>query len=187
MTRLSKFIQSPFAFKLLLAEAFLRLSVVSVLIHVAPRSYCLNRFREKLEQKVPVRLKSDCDDNNERSGYGPEGPPASNRNQRVFHRAGEPVEVLDDRANAAHAEDICKAVVLAARYVPGTTCLVQSITGRAMLRRAGCVAELKIGVLKDSSDFQAHAWLENHRSVLLGGEVARYTRLVTIFQVRPKP
>jgi hypothetical protein len=187
MSRLSKFIRSSFAFKLLLAEAFLRLSVVSVLIRVAPRSYCLNRLRGNSEQQVPVRLTFNCDDNDERSGYGPEGPPANNRNGRVFQRAGDPVEALDDRANAAHAEDICKAVVIAARYVPGTTCLVQSITGRAMLRRAGCVAELKIGVSKDSSDFQAHAWLENHDSVLLGGEVAQYTRLGKLPQVSPKP
>lgn len=158
MLRLSKFIQSPFAFKLLLAGAFLRLSAVSVLIHVAPRSYCLNRLRRHSEQQAPSQSKSECD-------------------ERVLQPACDPVEGPADRANAARVQEICRAVVIAARYVPGATCLVQSITGHAILRHAGCVAELKIGVRKDSSDFHAHVWLENEDSILLGGEIAGYTQL----------
>ncbi len=139
MLRLSKFIQSPLAFKLLLAEAFLRLFAVSVLIHVAPRSYCLNRLRRNSEQQAPGRLSAGCDDDNERSGHGPSGRlRTSSRNGRVLQRAGDPVAALADRTDAARAQDICKAVAIAARYVPGATCLVQSITGCAMLRRAGC-------------------------------------------------
>jgi Transglutaminase-like superfamily len=158
MLRLSKFIQSPLTFKLLLAEAFLRLSAVSVLIHLAPRRYILNRFRRNSERQAPRRLEPQFD-------------------ERVTQPAGDPVAALADRTDAARAQDICKAVTIAARYVPGATCLVQSITGCAMLRRAGCRAKLKIGVRKDSSDFHAHAWLENENSILLGGEVAQYTRL----------
>jgi hypothetical protein len=167
MLRLNRFIQSPFAFKLLLAETFLRLSAVSVLIHVAPLSYCLNGLRKVSEQQVHGRLKSECD-------------------ERVLQPACGLVEVPTDRTNTARVQDICKAVVIAARYVPGATCLVQSITGSTMLRHAGCVAELKIGVWKDSSDFHAHAWLEKESSILLGGETAEYTQLSTPSHMSPK-
>jgi hypothetical protein len=86
-------------------------------------------------------------------------------------------------SNPVLTNDICRAIVTAAHYVPGATCLVQCITGRAMLRRAGCAAEVKIGVLKDSSDLQAHAWLESEGSVLIGGPVAQYTRLAPTSQL----
>jgi len=56
-----------------------------------------------------------------------------------------------------------------------------------MLRRVGCVAQIKIGVLKDSSDFHAHAWLENEDSVLLGGEIKQYTQLGNLPHATPKP
>ena len=188
MLRLSRFIQSPLAFKLLLAEAFLRLSGVSILIHVVPRRYWLNQLERNSEQQVPRRLESGSDDNDERSGRRPIRPlHATNRNESVSQRTVDPVGVFNDRTNAARAQDICKAIVIAARYVPGSTCLVQSITGRAMLRRTGCVTELKIGVLKDSSDFHAHAWLENEDSVLLGGEITQYTQLATLSPITPKP
>ena len=188
MLRLSRFIQSPLSFKLLLAEAFLRLSGVSILIHVVPRRYCLNRLVRSSEQHVPRHLESGSDDNDEHSGRKPIRPlHASNHNESMSQRCVDSVGTFEDRTSAARAQDICKAVVIAARYVPGSTCLVQSITGRAMLRRAGCVTELKIGVLKNSSDFHAHAWLENEDSVLLGGEIAQYTQLATLSPIPKKP
>ena len=87
------------------------------------------------------------------------------------------MQLPDRLPNAVLIQDICHTVVTAARYVPGANCLAQSITGRAMLRRAGCVAEIRIGVLKNLSELQAHAWLESGGSVLIGGPVTRYTHL----------
>ena len=97
----------------------------------------------------------------------------------------EPVRLPDP----LFTKDVCRAIVTAAHYVPGTTCLVQCITGRDMLFRAGCKTDIKIGVLKDSSHFQAHAWLESEGSVLFGGEVSPYTTLEldTISPLTPKP
>jgi len=62
---------------------------------------------------------------------------------------------------------ICKAVVIAAKYVPGATCLIRCLVARGMLARYGFTAQIRIGVLKDSSTLQANAWLENNGSILV--------------------
>lgn len=77
---------------------------------------------------------------------------------------------LDDK----RISEICRAVVIAARYVPGASCLVQGIVGRSMLQRAGCAAQLHLGVSKNASGFNAHAWLEFRGEALLGGTVTQY-------------
>jgi len=79
--------------------------------------------------------------------------------------------------NMPSIEDICKAVVIAAEYVPGATCLVRCLVARDMLARYGFTAQIRIGVLKDSSNFQAHAWLEKNGSILVGGDVGQYAQL----------
>ena len=185
MSRLSRFIRLSFAFKLLLAEAFLRLSAISILLHAAPRSYRLNRLRNSKEQ-APGWSKFGYDDSDERSGRSPRPLSANSRNEGAFQRTVSPAKVSHGCTNTAQARDICKAVVIAARYVPGSTCLVQCLTGRAMMRRVACVAEIKIGVLKDSSNFHAHAWLQNEDSVLLGGEIKQYTELGNLPHATPK-
>ena len=73
--------------------------------------------------------------------------------------------------------DICKAVVIAAKYVPGATCLVRCLVARGMLARYGFTAQIRIGVLKDSSTLQAHAWLEKNGSILVGGDIGQYAQL----------
>lgn len=143
MRRLIKFVRSPFPFKMLLAEAFVRLFAVSVLLRVTPGSRVSRYWTARIQ--APRR---------------PPGP--------------------------VMTQDICRAIVTAARYVPGAMCLVQCVVGRAMLRRAGCAAEIEIGILKNSSDLQAHAWLESKGSVLIGGPVAHYTRLSGTSQIARK-
>jgi hypothetical protein len=177
MSRFSKLIRLPLTFKLLLAEAFLHLSAISILIRAAPRSYRLNGLGSNLEdEQAPGRLTFGNDDGDKRSGRRHTAPLyANSRNEAYGH------------TNPAGARDICEAIVIAARYVPGATCLVQCLTGRAMLRSVGCFAEIKIGVLKDSSDFHAHAWLENEDSVLLGGEITQYTQFGEPCAGNPKP
>jgi hypothetical protein len=134
MRRLRKLLRAPFGFKMLLAEAFLRLLAVSVLLRATPRT----RF---------------------------------NPNRRDDARVSPTVP------DSPSIEVVCKAVVIAADYVPGATCLVRCIAARAMLARYGFVARIRIGVLRDSSHFPAHAWLEKEGSVLLGGDITQYVQL----------
>ena len=74
-------------------------------------------------------------------------------------------------------EEICRTVEIAARFVPGATCLVKAQAGSAMLNRFGYAAEIKIGVLKQSSDLKAHAWVECDGRVVSGESGNQYTEL----------
>lgn len=81
-------------------------------------------------------------------------------------------------------ERIVWAVRVATRRLPGTTCLVQAMTGHVLLRRRGIPASVRIGVTKDRVEgFQAHAWLESEGEVLIGGSdrsVGRYEPLAVL-------
>jgi hypothetical protein len=84
------------------------------------------------------------------------------------HRVSPP------RPAAPSSEEICRAVDIAARFVPGATCLVKAQAGSAMLNRFGYPAEIKIGVWKKSSNLEAHAWVECDGLVILGATENRY-------------
>src|SRR5215831_2394824 len=63
------------------------------------------------------------------------------------------------RADAADAEPLVTAVERAGRYVPGGTCLAQSLALARMLRSRGIPAQVRVGV-RTSAGFDAHAWVE---------------------------
>src|SRR5438128_5621288 len=72
-------------------------------------------------------------------------------------------------------DQVCSAITIAARYVPGATCLVQALVGRDVLHGVGESAEIRLGVAKnDAAIFEAHAWLEGEGRVLLGGSATQY-------------
>jgi transglutaminase superfamily protein len=136
LDRLPRFLNYPLRFQLLVAEAFLRLMLVSLLMRLLPSSRVCRTWTDQ----KPVRRSQ---------------PPARS------------------------AEQICQAVTTAARYVPGATCLPQSVVGRAMLLRAGYPAEIRLGVAKIPPGFEAHAWVYSDGLVMLGGSVTQYTELPT--------
>ena len=80
-------------------------------------------------------------------------------------------------AEGPSAEAAGRRVVWAVRQATaacplGRTCLTEALTAGALLRRAGCLASLRYGVAFDSSGrdlLTAHAWLERHGRVLIGG------------------
>lgn len=78
---------------------------------------------------------------------------------------------------AVSPDRIAWAVVVASRYVPRATCLTQALATQLLLKKAGVLALLRIGVAKDAKGvFQAHAWVENRGKVLIGGcDLANYT------------
>jgi hypothetical protein len=77
---------------------------------------------------------------------------------------------------------IAWAVQVVSRYIPGATCLVQALTGAALLQHAGLPASLHIGVAKQSGEhFDAHAWVECRGEVVIGASgVVHYTRLLSV-------
>lgn len=86
------------------------------------------------------------------------------------------------RDNSPSPARIVRAVRSVARFVPGSTCLVQAIAVQALLFRHGYRPILTIGVTKSACDqFTAHAWVACEREVLIGGrEAANYTALLNL-------
>lgn len=85
------------------------------------------------------------------------------------------------RAAGLPPERVAWAVVSASLVVPAATCLVQALAAQLLLGRRGCATQLRIGVARgDAGQIEAHAWLENDGTIVIGGpaqHVARYTVL----------
>jgi hypothetical protein len=78
------------------------------------------------------------------------------------------------------SEEICRAVEVAGRLVPGATCLVKAHVASAMLNRFGYASEIKIGVSKQSSDLSAHAWLECDGRIVMGNSASQFVEFPNI-------
>jgi hypothetical protein len=86
---------------------------------------------------------------------------------------------LPSRQKLQTAGRIAWAVAVAARYIPGSKCLVQAIAGRNLLARYGFPADIHIGVAKDSRNWlSAHAWVEVEGKTVIGGDTATYAPLL---------
>jgi hypothetical protein len=70
--------------------------------------------------------------------------------------------------DAAAIRERVAAIARAGRYVPGGTCLAQSLALAWMLRRNGVAAVVRIGV-KTADGFDAHAWVESDGVALTEG------------------
>ena len=60
-------------------------------------------------------------------------------------------------------DEICDRVTAldrASRYIPGGTCLPQSLALAWLLRRRGIPVSVRIGTRNDNGRFEAHAWVE---------------------------
>jgi hypothetical protein len=82
--------------------------------------------------------------------------------------------------------DVAAAVDRAGRYVPGATCLPQSVALAWLLRRRGIDARVCIGARTDNGRFDAHAWVEE-AGVAINHAPPGYTALLTSSPPRPAP
>ncbi|MEE4238147.1 MAG: lasso peptide biosynthesis B2 protein [Anderseniella sp.] len=74
---------------------------------------------------------------------------------------------LDETSPSENASRIARLVGIAGYHGPyRATCLRQSLALWLLLRRRGIPAELRIGVRKETGDFDAHAWVD-HEGVAL--------------------
>ena len=74
---------------------------------------------------------------------------------------------------------IAWAVTVAARYIPGSKCLVQALAGRKLLATYGILSAIHIGVAKDSKNWlNAHAWVEAEGKTVIGGDISSYAPLI---------
>ena len=61
------------------------------------------------------------------------------------------------------------AITAASRWIPKATCLTQALAAQCLLKRNGHPAVLRLGVLKEGDRLAAHAWLESHGRIVIGG------------------
>jgi hypothetical protein len=83
-------------------------------------------------------------------------------------------------SDQASVDRVVWAVTVASRYVPKATCLTQALATQVLLARRGHSVHLRIGVAHiETGEFQAHAWVECHGRVVIGGADApvRFTPL----------
>jgi len=74
------------------------------------------------------------------------------------------------------ARRIARVVGIAARRTPWpTTCLRQALLLHHLLARRGITSDLRIGVRSGADGFAAHAWVERHGAVLIGGDESAHT------------
>jgi len=72
------------------------------------------------------------------------------------------------------------AARVAARRVPGTTCLSSALALQCLLSANAHASELHIGVTRDNGTFTAHAWVEREGRILIGEDERRaYTKLMS--------
>lgn len=71
-------------------------------------------------------------------------------------------------------------IVAASRYVPRATCLVQALAGYILFSKYGYSTSIKIGVLNENGEFEAHAWLEHGEKVVLGESEKNFTTILGI-------
>lgn len=62
------------------------------------------------------------------------------------------------------------------------TCLVRALAAFRVLRRRGCRASLFLGVRKNPSDMEAHAWLSHGSRVITGGVQATGFSALVLFK-----
>ncbi len=89
-------------------------------------------------------------------------------------QGSHPARAIQDADIFAHR--IARVVGIAARRTPWrTTCLRQALLLHHLLARRGIASDLRIGVRTAADGFAAHAWVERHGAVLIGGDESAHT------------
>ena len=91
--------------------------------------------------------------------------------------------LVSDRLAAIPVGRLAWAVSVAARCIPGASCLTQALTLQWLLLRAGKSGIVRVGVAKDGRrGIEAHAWVEHGDKVILGGDEdpGRFTTILAL-------
>lgn len=71
-------------------------------------------------------------------------------------------------------------IMVASRFVPRATCLVQALAGHIIFSKYGYNTVIKIGVLTENGEFEAHSWLEHDEKVVLGESEKNFRTILGI-------
>ncbi len=102
--------------------------------------------------------------------------------RRLLARMVPPTSELQ-KVDQVPIDQVIWAVTVASRYVPAATCLARAMAMQVLLSHRGHPASLRIGVARsEAGEFQAHAWVECQRRVVIGDTEAlsRFTLLPSL-------
>lgn len=88
---------------------------------------------------------------------------------------------ISTEENKIHSVQIGKliwAVEVMSAYTPRATCLTRALAAQILLARYNYSSNIKIGVSKNESGFEAHAWLEADDKIILGESEINYTPIL---------
>ncbi|MDH3282140.1 MAG: lasso peptide biosynthesis B2 protein [Gammaproteobacteria bacterium] len=87
-----------------------------------------------------------------------------------------------DPVTHAEASRYHRAMYRAARWLSPATCMDQSVALWAMLKRRGYAANVRLGVRRNDTTLEAHAWVESAGRVIFDCDPnSRYQPLATDF------
>jgi hypothetical protein len=92
--------------------------------------------------------------------------------RRNLPRMSQPSTETVTPETAALLAQTARHVTICARFVPEATCLTQAITAQILLSHQRLTSTIRIGVARggEMESLRAHAWLECHGLVVVGGE-----------------
>lgn len=98
-----------------------------------------------------------------------------------FKRVQKIAQNMGKKTNkiSADVSHLMWAVNISSHYVFRSTCLTRALTGQILLDQHGYESKLRIGVLNDGK-FEAHAWLEHDKEVVLGKSEREFMLLADI-------
>ena len=101
---------------------------------------------------------------------------------RLFHK-----KAASESGISQDPQHLAYLVGLASRYhILNPTCLEKALVLYGLLRRRGIEARLRIGTMLNEVGFQAHAWIEYHGSIILGGTDQEFVPLCSFSTLDPK-
>ncbi|MGB9937086.1 MAG: lasso peptide biosynthesis B2 protein [Methanobacterium sp.] len=77
-------------------------------------------------------------------------------------------------------EKLTYAINVMSVYTPQATCLTRALAAQILLARYNYSSSIKIGVSKNESGFEAHAWLEAEDKIILGKSETEYVQIHNI-------
>ncbi|PBB17079.1 lasso peptide biosynthesis B2 protein [Mesorhizobium sp. WSM4313] len=98
-----------------------------------------------------------------------------------YNRVRRLVTAMHARRDASVADlrRVAWGVAVAARLVPGASCLTQALAGQYLLARQGSASKISIGIERGTgSELKAHAWLMSGNHIVLGGSIKGFAHLV---------
>lgn len=84
----------------------------------------------------------------------------------------------DDPAHQTEIRRVGSAIDAVSGYTPWhSNCLAQALAAKIMLRRRGIPSTLYLGLRKDQTSLDAHAWLRAGATIVTGGDIRPYTTI----------